>query len=125
MHELSLCQALIRQASQIAMQNGATRINQIQLRIGPLSGAEPELIQQAFPVASRGTCAERAVLDIELSPVQIHCPECHNQSQVAINKLDCPHCGNWRTTLMSGDELLLVSVDLDSKTPKKLEKHHV
>lgn len=125
MHELSLCQALIRQASQIAAQNSATQINQIQLRIGPLSGAEPELMQQAFPLASRGTCAESAVLDIELSPVEILCPECHNQSQVVINKLDCPHCGNWRTTLMSGDELLLVSVDLDSRTLNKLEEHHV
>jgi hydrogenase nickel incorporation protein HypA/HybF len=125
MHELSLCQAVIRQASQIATENGTTQIHQIQLCIGPLSGAEPELMQQAFPFASRGTVAEDAILNIEASSVQIHCPECQQQSQAKTNKLDCPHCGNWQTTLLSGDEMLLVSVDLASAHLNKAEKQHV
>jgi hydrogenase nickel incorporation protein HypA/HybF len=115
MHELSVAQALLRQAKGIARQHNATRINHLHVRIGALSGVEAELLQQAFPAASRGTLADGAVLHLEHSPVRIHCPSCARDAEVEINLLHCPHCGHWQTKLIGGDELLLVSVDLAQK----------
>jgi len=112
MHELSLCQALIRQAARVAQEHGAPRITHLHVRIGRLSGVEADLLQQAFSSASRGSIAEGATLHFEHSPVRIHCPACARDAEVEVNRLACPHCDHWQTQLIGGDELLLVSVDL-------------
>ena len=112
MHELSLCHSLIQQASQVAADHGASRIRRISLRIGRLSGVEAELMQQAFPIAGRGTAAEGALLEMTLCAVCVHCPACDREAEVPPNNLNCPHCGHWQTRLIGGDELLLASVDL-------------
>lgn len=112
MHELSLCQSLLRQAREVADRHGASGIRRIHVRIGQLSGVEPDLLQQAFLLASRGTPAEGALLEMTLCAVQVHCPACDHQAEVPPNNLNCPHCGHWQTRLIGGDELLLASVDL-------------
>ena len=92
MHELSVCQALVRQLRDIAREQRAARITRVVVQIGPLSGVEPELLRHAYPVASAGSPAADAALILEPLPIRIH-----------------------RTRLISGDELLLVSVELEAE----------
>lgn len=113
MHELAICQSLMQQVETIAVQEQARRITSITLRIGPLSGVEAELLRQAFPVASAGTHAENARLEIEPQPVRIHCNQCNTEHEVPPNHLLCPKCGAHQTRLISGDELLLASLELE------------
>lgn len=112
MHELSVCQQLLRQVARLAATHDAGRVDSIRLRIGPLSGVQPELLRQAFPFASAGTVADGARLVIETAAVRVHCLHCGEDGDALPNRLLCPHCGQWQTRLVSGDELLLVSVDL-------------
>ena len=60
MHELSVCQEIVMQVERIARERQA-RVSSITLRIGPLSGVEPALLQQAYPLASAGTCLSAAL----------------------------------------------------------------
>ncbi|MCJ7557725.1 MAG: hydrogenase maturation nickel metallochaperone HypA [Gammaproteobacteria bacterium] len=113
MHELSVCYALVEKAEAIARQRKA-RVVRLLLHIGPLSGVEAELLRRAFPLASAGSACEGATLDIEDAPVSVYCSECNATSVVAANKLICPECGNWRTSLTSGDEMVLQSVELEA-----------
>jgi len=53
-------------------------------------------------------------LDIRLSVVEVSCDKCDRVSQVPANKLVCPLCGNWRTSLASGDEMMLERVELEA-----------
>lgn len=62
MHELSICQSMLNQVSNIVHEHGADSVSRITLRVGPLSGIEPQLLLQAFPLASAGTVAEHAKL---------------------------------------------------------------
>ncbi len=112
MHELSLCQALIDQVQRIAGDHGARGVECIILRIGPLSGVEPDLLRNAFPLASAGTVAEHARLVIEPQPLKVRCPACGQTSEVTAYDLSCRACGEWRTTLESGDAMLLESLEL-------------
>ena len=112
MHELAVCQALITQVEQLARERHSTRVSAIHLAIGPLSGVEPQLLEQAYPLAAAGTVAEAAVLHVEAAPVRVYCNGCGQESPAAANRLICSHCGNWRTTLVSGDELLLTHIEL-------------
>ena len=113
MHELAICQALMNQIETIAAERNARNVVSIVIGMGPLSGVEAQLLQHAYPVASAGTIAEGAELVIESLPVRISCTQCGQESDAQPNKLVCKHCGDWRTTLISGDELMLMSVELE------------
>ncbi|MFC1702324.1 hydrogenase maturation nickel metallochaperone HypA [Pseudomonadota bacterium] len=113
MHELSVCHALMTQIETIASDNQATRVASITLGIGPLSGIEERLLKHAFPVASAGSVAEGAELFIRTTPVRVKCSNCGQESAAKPNRLVCGHCNDWRTDLVSGDELLLIQVELD------------
>nr|CRH04978.1 hydrogenase nickel incorporation protein hypA [Candidatus Magnetococcus massalia] len=113
MHELSLCYGLLDQVQQVVVERAAQRATRIELRIGPLSGAEPELLKAAFPVAAAGTVAEGAELVMERGVVEVRCGECGATGEVPSNRLLCPACESWRTQVVSGDELLLTSLELE------------
>ena len=53
MHELSVCQALVRQLRDIAREQHAVRITRVIVQIGPLSGVEPELLRHADRKSTR------------------------------------------------------------------------
>jgi hydrogenase nickel incorporation protein HypA/HybF len=118
MHELSICQALIGQVENIARQHQATSVTAVIIRIGPLSGVEPELLAQAFPLASAGTVAAASRLVIESLPIRVRCKRCGAESAASANKLVCGKCGDWQTQLLSGDEMLLASVELESNAER-------
>jgi hydrogenase nickel incorporation protein HypA/HybF len=113
MHELSVCLALTRKVAAIAEQHGATRIERIRLRVGPLSGIEVPLLSNAFPLAAVGTAAEGARLEISTAPVVVACTACGAETECVPNRLLCGACGDFRTRVVSGEDMLLESVDLD------------
>jgi hydrogenase nickel incorporation protein HypA/HybF len=112
MHELAVCGALIEQVERVAREQQARSVELIGIAIGPLSGVEPQLLEQAYPLAAAGTLAEGATLQVENMPVHVHCEACGRDSDAEANRLVCAHCGNWRTSLLSGDELLLTRVEI-------------
>ncbi|MGQ9659692.1 MAG: hydrogenase maturation nickel metallochaperone HypA/HybF [Thermochromatium sp.] len=112
MHELSLCQALIDQVVSLAREHGASRVDRLRLRVGPLSGVEPLLLQQAYPLVAAGTIAEAAELVIEPSEIRVQCTRCGAETEARPNRLGCGICGAFETRIISGDELLLANVEL-------------
>lgn len=112
MHELSVCQALVRHIDRIAAQHQAREVARVQLRIGPLSGIEPDLLRQAFPLAAAASLAAAAELCIERTPLRLHCNDCGSDSDGRPNFLLCGTCGGGNTRLVSGDELLLTGIEL-------------
>jgi len=112
MHELAICQALITQVETIARSHQASAVICIKVAIGPLSGIEADLVERAFAIAKIGSFAANATLIITKMPIQVQCPECRQITEVLPNKLICGHCGNWRTQIISGNELLLLQLEL-------------
>ncbi|PTQ82299.1 hydrogenase nickel incorporation protein HypA/HybF [Nitrosospira multiformis] len=112
MHEFSVCQALIAQVEQIAISHGALKVQSVKLRIGPLSGMELPLLEHAYPFASAGTLAEGSILEIERAPLKVKCEACGLDSKVKPNLLTCRMCGSCKTRVVSGEELMLMSVEL-------------
>jgi hydrogenase nickel incorporation protein HypA/HybF len=75
----------------------------------------PELLQQAYTVARAGTIADEAELVTESQPIVVKCLECGAESEVETNNMLCRSCSSYRTQVMSGDELLLASVELNRR----------
>ena len=110
MHELAICQALISQVTDVAREQKAASVTDVYVRVGPLSGVESPLMQNAFPIAAAGTVADQATLHLENTGIRVRCGECGEESDARMNRLVCAACGDWRTTLISGDELILQRV---------------
>ena len=110
---MSVCLALMSQVERIAGEHRARRVEKIVLQIGPLSGVEPALLRNAFPLAATGTRAEDAELVIEHSTIVVECTECGAQTEARPNRLICGDCGDFRTRMVSGEEMTLVSLELD------------
>lgn len=115
MHELAICNGLLSQVAQVAQRNKAASVERIVLRVGALSGVEPPLLERAFEMARAGTVAAHAELDIRRGPVVVKCRECGGTGEVAVNRLLCPDCGDWRVDVTEGEELLLLSLDLNTE----------
>ena len=112
MHELSVCLSLLQQLQTIAEQRNASAVERVYLKIGPLSGIEPHLLRQAYPLAVAGTVAENAELVIEAAEVIVTCTQCGSESKVLPNRLLCADCGDFRTRVISGDEMILQRLEL-------------
>jgi hydrogenase nickel incorporation protein HypA/HybF len=113
MHELSVCQGLLREVARVAAARRAVSVTRIVVAIGPLSGVEAPLLERAFSIARAGTIARDAVLETELTEVLVWCQSCNVETATAANRLLCGQCGGWHVQLRSGDELLLKSVELE------------
>ena len=120
MHELSICQSLMAQIESIALENNAQSVTSVVIAMGPLSGVEAQLLKNAYPIASAGTVAENAELIINELPIRVKCNQCGSETDALPNKLVCKECGDWRTTLLSGDELMLMSVELEKSKESEL-----
>ena len=112
MHELAICQALIAEVENIARPRGAW-VKEICVAIGPLSGIEPQLLAAAYPLACAGTSADGARLAIERTDLRLRCRRCGAESTAEPNRLLCGACGDWQTDLLSGDEMMLLRVELE------------
>ncbi len=114
MHELSLCENLMDQVMAIAKTHNAIKVVRINVRIGPLSGTEPKLLETAFSISCAGTIAEEAEFLTETLPIRVLCNSCEAESEAVINNLSCASCGGYNTKLLSGDELILARVELQN-----------
>lgn len=117
MHELSVAQALVDQVEDLANQHGAVGIHLIRVRVGPLAGVVPDLLATAFPLSAVGTRAEHARLELVAAPIRVRCRTCGAETEAKPNNLVCGACGNWQTEVVSGDELILESLEMDIPEP--------
>jgi hydrogenase nickel incorporation protein HypA/HybF len=119
MHELAICQSVLRQVVDIAARGNSPQVTRITLRIGPLAGIEPDLVRLAFPIVASGTVCDGAAMEIETMPVQVRCTLCGAISGARPNRLLCASCNTWRVELMTGDEMLLAYVELLDAVPAR------
>ncbi|MFN3867500.1 MAG: hydrogenase maturation nickel metallochaperone HypA [Hyphomicrobiaceae bacterium] len=112
MHELAIAQGLVSEVERVAAEHGAEAADLIVVRIGALAGVEAVLLERAFSVASAGTIAADATLQIEAAPLVVWCPACRIESEARDGKALCAQCGDWSVRVVSGEEMLLVRVGL-------------
>jgi hydrogenase nickel incorporation protein HypA/HybF len=76
MHELSAVQNILRIVLDEAAKVQAKRITRVALKLGRWSTFVPEHIKFYFDILAKGSLAEGADLDIEVSPVLFICQNC-------------------------------------------------
>lgn len=113
MHELSIATAALEQALAHTREAGARQIARIGLRIGVLSGVNPEALHFAFEAILPGTAAGGAAIEIETVPAIAHCAGCARDFSTAADQLcECPACGRPSGDIKQGRELELVRLEI-------------
>ena len=111
MHEYSLMTALMERVEAEAAAHRALAVHRVRVRIGELSGVEPDLLESAFAIVRPGTICEHAALDIERVEARWACPACRRPLSSGA-RLQCPACGV-PAALAAGDEILLGQIELE------------
>ena len=111
MHEYSLAQVLVERVEREARARGALAVHRVTVRIGPLSGVEPELLVTAYGQLRAGTLCAGAELDVASERVVWWCEACGGVL-VPGSALGCPDCG-LPARLVGGDALMLERIELE------------
>lgn len=113
MHELGIAESALEQTLAQARRAGASRVERIVLRVGALSGVDPEALRFALEAIMPGSAVEGAALQIDTIPAVAVCPACRLEF-VPDNGIlfECPSCGWPGTTLKQGRELDLARLEL-------------
>lgn len=110
MHEITIATALVDQVCDHAVSAGATRVAEINIRMGVLSGITRSLYF-CFPSAARDTLCERAILRIDEVPLTVMCTHCDAvKTPAALYNFRCPDCGRPTPKVLTGREMQLVSL---------------
>lgn len=113
MHELSVTQSVLEIALAHAQRAGASRILQISLAVGELSGIVGESVQFYFDFISKGTMAEGAELAFRHVPARFRCLDCGAEYESDGPDWTCPRCGALRPMAVGGRELLVESIEVE------------
>ena len=113
MHEYSIVQALLDSSEENAIANGATKVTKVVVKIGVMSGVEPELLRSAFDTFKEKSMCEEAEFVMNIQNVVIKCHKC--QSESTLNKLEycCPKCQSIELDIVDGEDMFLMSLELE------------
>lgn len=111
MHEASLVQALLDRVGELARTHHASAVHRVAVRLGTLSGVEPELLALAYDALRAGTVCAGAPLDIGRVEARWECPGC-GRAFTAGEALSCACCGR-PARLAQGDELMLDRIEME------------
>ena len=111
MHEYSVALALVARVEQEARARGAEAVHGLTIRIGEVSGVEPELLASAYELCREGTLCAGAALAIERAPARWECRTC-GLAVATGSVLRCPACGA-PARLRAGDEIVLERIELE------------
>lgn len=117
MHEYSIVSALLEQSCEVARTNNALNIAKIVIGVGKHSGVDSELLANTFEVFRNDyALCQNAILEVKHQDIVLLCADCKQEStpkKFPYSK--CQKCGSNAVEITQGKELLLLSLELDTK----------
>lgn len=113
MHEYSIVQSLLNSCEENAKANDATKVTKVVVKIGVMSGVEPDLLQTAFDTFKEHTMCDGAEFVINIQPILIKCNACEQESTLSKNEYCCPICQGIEVDVLDGEEMYLMQLELE------------
>ncbi len=113
MHEMSIAEGIVDIALQTMKDNEGHRIGRVEVKVGLLSGVEPDALLFCFDAVTKGTPAEGATLQIVTEPITAQCLDCDLLFEVKGYIFRCPNCGSRTVDLRTGRELQVLTIDME------------
>jgi len=111
MHELGLCDALLRMVKDIAAKEELSRVEKITLEIGELSGVLPAYMADCWVAVTDRTEYQDTKLEIETVPGVARCLDCEEEFRIDLNSMRCPHCRGDKLMPVSGNDMTVREIE--------------
>ncbi len=111
MHELSLCQAI---AATVSDHAAGRRVTRVRLRVGHFRQVVPDTLQFCWEGRARDTNLADCQLEIVDVPAIVECQNCTAKTKLDEPILRCGSCASRNVELVSGEEFLIESIDVDN-----------
>ncbi len=117
MHEMSIAHNILEIVDEHVPRKdgGPAKVKVVRIRVGDMAGVVPESLRFCFDVASQGTVAEGAKLDIEKVATRCACPNCKSEFEVERYAFVCSTCQSPNIELVSGNELDVVELEVSEE----------
>lgn len=113
MHELSLCEGILRVIEEQAESQQFDKVKTVRLELGAFSGVEKSALQFGFDVVTKESIADGARLEIIDIPAQAWCTQCNNNVEIAQRFDACPRCEAFPLQITAGEELLVKELEVE------------
>ena len=105
MHEMSLAEGILQIVEDAAARQGFSRVTEVRLEIGALSGVETEALSFCLDVVLKGSVADGAHVELERIPGQGWCLTCGETVTIDALYDACPKCGGYQVQATGGTEM--------------------
>ncbi|MFK5880773.1 MAG: hydrogenase maturation nickel metallochaperone HypA [Sulfurospirillum sp.] len=113
MHEYSIVTSLLDLCEENAKKEGSKKITKVEVKIGILSGVEPDLLQTAFDTFKEKTICDGAKFIMHIQDVVIHCNECNKEFTLKKNEFSCPECKSYNIETIDGEGMYLMRLEME------------
>jgi len=111
MHELSLARGLLA-AIERKLDRSAARVVRVTVSVGSAAGIAPESLRFAFRVVCERTRVNGAELSVTTIAARSRCADCDIVFDFDGLIGQCPGCGRLGGELLSGDEMILGTIEV-------------
>jgi len=108
-HELSICTAIAKVAQQAA---AGRPVERVRVDIGHLRQVVPDTLRHSWEMVVFGTPLDSVPLEVREVPAVIECRVCGAHTQLDEPIFRCGQCDSTATDVVSGNELLVTSLDI-------------
>jgi len=112
-HELGIATRLAEIVKRVMENHGATRVGDIAVDVGSLSGIDRSSLEFCFDAIAKGTPLEGAHLKIEETKPRAKCRECGSDYEVRLDDFRCRSCGSSDFEVTSGTDISVRSVEVE------------
>jgi len=113
MHELSVTESVLRIVLNHAQQAGAQRVVHVNLVLGELSSIISDSVQFYWDLVAEGTEAEGAELHFRQIQAELRCMACGTTFPLKSDNWLCPQCGSAQVGVVTGDQFLVESIEVE------------
>lgn len=109
--------SIVEGASQEARSRGASKVDVVHLRLGPLSGVVKDALLFSYDLACEGTMLQGSQLQIDDVPLVVFCSTCQAERTLPdMQQFCCRTCSTPTPEVVSGRELELFAIEISGPT---------
>ena len=113
MHEMSLCEGIMRIIEDEARNKAFAKVKTVRLEIGALSHVEPEALKFCFDAVALHGLAAGAALEIVATPGTAWCLTCSKSVAISQRYDPCPQCGGYQLQVTGGEEMRITELEVE------------
>ncbi len=108
MHEMAITQSVVDAVCEHA---AGRRVHSVKLEVGALCAVVPDAMTFCFELATEGTVADGASLEVGVRPGEARCRTCDSSFELSDLILLCP-CGSADVEVIAGRDLKILSMEV-------------